>query len=89
MTAFFEFALSGFWTFLGVVFLAGLMGRLAIYLVIGVIAAARGHSVRLGGGTMPTSGKIIKAVRNALDDGKLDAPIARAMRRNADRRGQL
>lgn len=77
--AFFEFALSGFWTFCGVVILLGTIGKLAVYLIVGSLGALRGIPVQLGSSS---DDDIVGTVRKALDRGDLDASVARAVLRN-------
>lgn len=47
--AFFEFALSGFWHFVGTVILVSAIGRIGVALVVGVVAAVRGAKINIGG----------------------------------------
>lgn len=77
--AFFEFVLSGFWTFCGVVILLGTIGKLAVYLIVGSLGALRGNSVQLGSSS---DDEIVGAVKAALERGDLDASVERAELRN-------
>lgn len=82
---FFEFALSGFWTFWGVVILIFVVGRLVLFTVVGLVSAARGIPVRFSSEGKSTPEEIIKAVRDAMEEGKLDAALARSNMRNRQR----
>lgn len=81
MTAFFELATSGFWTFLGVLILVSVIGRYVVALVLGIVSLARGIPVRYGS-SAPSSDEIVRTVRGAMDDGKFDASVFRAVHRN-------
>ncbi len=90
MTPFFELALYSFWSFCGVAILLSLIGSVAVKLIVGIVAAARGSTVNFG--DINRTEKMSpddfgKMLREQIDGGRLDAPLSRWQGRNRARNG--
>jgi hypothetical protein len=86
MIGFFQFALSGFWTFLGVLILTSVIVKSAVILILGVVSLARGIPVKIYRSEQ-TRDDVLGIVKKAMDDGDLDASLSRVNHRNKMRRG--
>jgi hypothetical protein len=78
-----------FWTFIGTVILLSLAGKLFIAAWLGTLSLIRGVPVRLSSAeNKPSTDAIVRAVRDAMAAGKLDAEIGRINQRNETRRNR-
>lgn len=80
MNRFLEIALNSFWSFLGTTIIMMILANVVMEL-LSVFLKTRRERRSL------TEAQVIKIVRDAIDVGKLDAPISRVAKRNGQRTG--
>lgn len=81
MTALLELMLSGFWSFVGSMIILWIGGELVVRLIINLALVIRGSPMV----KKASDESIVRVVKLAIHDGQMDAQIARAVLRNANR----